>query len=108
MTRSPAGSGAAASSLTGVQILGTTPLTITLAPPVRFEGTLRGGDGDDTYIVDNVRDRAVENSAAGGHDRVKSSVTFWLSDHIEDLILTGSDAIDGFGGKPPTDENSHG
>jgi len=58
---------------------------------------MRGGAGDDTYFVDDVRDRAVETSAAHGHDRVKSSVSFWLGTHIEDLILLGGEAIDGTG-----------
>ncbi|MBU3059825.1 LysM peptidoglycan-binding domain-containing protein, partial [Pseudomonas indica] len=55
-----------------------------------------GGEGDDTYIVDNKGDKVVEQ-ANEGKDTVKSSVSFQLSDHLENLTLTGSDAIEGTG-----------
>ncbi|TMJ12581.1 MAG: hypothetical protein E6G94_13420, partial [Alphaproteobacteria bacterium] len=56
-----------------------------------------GGLGNDTYIVDNVADKAVETSAVGGTDEVKSSVTFVLGGNVENLTLTGSAAVNGFG-----------
>jgi Ca2+-binding RTX toxin-like protein len=59
--------------------------------------TMRGGNGDDTYKVDNVADKVSETSAAGGHDTVNSSVSFYLSGNVEDLILTGSANISGIG-----------
>lgn len=50
--------------------------------------TLVGGIGDDRYYVDNTDDQIVE-LANEGHDAVYSSVAFVLSDHLEDLYLTG-------------------
>ncbi|MBC2859101.1 M10 family metallopeptidase C-terminal domain-containing protein [Stappia sp. 28M-7] len=58
-----------------------------------------GGAGNDTYIVDNVGDMVVEN-AGEGTDRVYSSVNFTLSahsQHLENLYLTGSWNINGYG-----------
>lgn len=59
--------------------------------------TLIGGIGDDTYVV-NPGDRAVEK-AAGGLDGIKTSVSYTLTvaSNIENLELTGTAAIDGFG-----------
>ncbi|WP_137180750.1 cadherin domain-containing protein [Roseomonas sp. AR75] len=51
--------------------------------------TLRGGGGDDVYVVDNAADVIVED-AAGGHDLVRSAVSYTLADSLEDLVLTGS------------------
>jgi Ca2+-binding RTX toxin-like protein len=58
---------------------------------------MSGGNGNDTYIVDDAGDKAVEKVATGGTDLVRSSVTFTLGDHVENLILTGSAAIDAAG-----------
>lgn len=55
-----------------------------------------GGRGDDTYIVDNEFD-AVGESPGSGVDSVASSVSFTLSDNIENLTLVGAAAIDGTG-----------
>lgn len=57
---------------------------------------MSGGDGDDLYIVDNSGDTAVE-SADEGVDRVESAVSFTLGNHIENLTLTGTSAINGTG-----------
>jgi hypothetical protein len=57
---------------------------------------LAGGKGDDTYWVDNVFDYIGEN-ADSGTDLVKTSVTFTLGDNIENLIMNGSAAINGYG-----------
>lgn len=59
---------------------------------------MRGGKGNDTYIVDNVGDRVGE-AAGHGLDTVRASVSFTLSDHVENLNLTGQLAIDGTGNK---------
>lgn len=59
--------------------------------------SMYGGDGDDVYIVDNVNDLASESSSSGGHDKVYSSVTYGLSDNVEDLTLTGTAAINANG-----------
>ncbi len=58
--------------------------------------TMTGGAGDDTYIVDHASDRVVE-TAGGGSDTVRSSITYTLSGGIETLILTGSAAVGGKG-----------
>ena len=61
--------------------------------------TMIGGAGDDTYIVDSVGDITTETlaGAAGGIDTVKSSVTRVLGANLENLILTGTAAINGTG-----------
>jgi trimeric autotransporter adhesin len=58
--------------------------------------SLSGGSGDDTYVVDQSSD-LVKEIGSGGNDLVESSVTFTLSANVENLTLTGSAAIDGFG-----------
>jgi len=55
-----------------------------------------GGAGDDVYVVDSRSDIVVEGSA-NGVDLVKSSATFTLSSHVENLVLTGSGNISGGG-----------
>ena len=59
--------------------------------------TMNGGLGNDTYIVDNAGDVVFENSAAGGTDEVQSSGSVTLGSNIENLILTGPNAINGTG-----------
>jgi Ca2+-binding RTX toxin-like protein len=57
---------------------------------------LSGGDGDDTYIVDG--GDAISENAGEGTDTVLSSATVVvLSSQIENLVLTGSGAINGTG-----------
>ena len=57
---------------------------------------LIGLAGDDVYIVDDVGD-VVREAASGGTDVVRSSVNFVLRGEVENLILTGSAAINGRG-----------
>ena len=57
---------------------------------------LRGGAGDDLYRIDDPRDRVVE-LANEGTDTVESSLSFTLPDHVENLVLRGSRAIEGAG-----------
>ena len=57
---------------------------------------MRGGGGNDIYFVDNGLDRVIEESG-DGTDRVSSSVTFKLGDHVERLFLTGADEINATG-----------
>lgn len=57
---------------------------------------MTGGKGDDTYIVDTVGDTAVESSNSGT-DLVISSVAFTLGSYVENLVLGGSNAINGTG-----------
>ena len=58
--------------------------------------TMRGGAGDDTYVVDNAADVVVENVDEGS-DTVESGVTLTLGDNVENLLLTGTKAINGTG-----------
>jgi Ca2+-binding RTX toxin-like protein len=59
--------------------------------------TMKGGDGDDIYYVDNLGDLAVETSSEGT-DLVNSSVSYSLDgQHVENLTLTGIDDIDATG-----------
>ncbi len=58
--------------------------------------TLNGGAGDDTFIVDNTDD-VVQEAVDEGIDTVISTVTFTLPANVENLILVGSDDIDGTG-----------
>jgi trimeric autotransporter adhesin len=59
---------------------------------------LFGGDGNDTYIVDNIGDVVSETSSEGGaNDTVQSSVTFTLSNFLENLELTGAANINAIG-----------
>ena len=55
-----------------------------------------GGSGDDTYITDSSDDAVVE-SADEGTDLVFGSSSYRLSANLENLTLTGSAAIDGWG-----------
>jgi trimeric autotransporter adhesin len=55
-----------------------------------------GGTGDDTYVVDTAGDLVVEN-AGEGNDTVQASVTYTLTDNVENLTLTGSGTINGTG-----------
>jgi Ca2+-binding RTX toxin-like protein len=58
--------------------------------------SLAGGTGNDTYIVDDTSDDIGE-AAAGGTDTVRSSVSYTLGANLENLTLTGADAINGTG-----------
>lgn len=59
--------------------------------------TMAGGLGNDSYIVDNIGDKVIENPGEGTTDTVYSSVTFTLPDDVENLVLTGTGAINGTG-----------
>ncbi|MGZ8381791.1 MAG: beta strand repeat-containing protein, partial [Nitrospira sp.] len=58
--------------------------------------TVAGGLGDDFYVVDATGDVVTEN-VNEGNDTVQSSVTHHLVDHVENLTLTGTGAINGTG-----------
>jgi Ca2+-binding RTX toxin-like protein len=57
---------------------------------------MRGGGGNDTYTVDHAGDGVTEVSG-GGTDLVRSYFTYVLPDHVENLVLAGTDSIDGVG-----------
>jgi Ca2+-binding RTX toxin-like protein len=57
---------------------------------------MAGGTGNDRYAVDNVDDKVIEN-AIEGTDLVNASVSYTLSDNVENLNLTGVADIDGIG-----------
>lgn len=57
---------------------------------------LFGGSGNDRYVVDDRHDKVVER-AGEGEDTVYSSVSWRLDKHVENLVLTGTAAIDGWG-----------
>jgi Ca2+-binding RTX toxin-like protein len=60
--------------------------------------SMAGGLGDDLYVVDNVLDKVTEVSGTGsGVDQVESSVDYTLGANLENLVLTGDEAINGFG-----------
>jgi Ca2+-binding RTX toxin-like protein len=64
--------------------------------------TMRGTQGNDTYIVDDPGDVVDERGFTGigqnlSRDTVKSSVSYTLGQWVEDLQLTGSAAISGAG-----------
>lgn len=58
--------------------------------------TMEGGTGDDTYIVDSTSDIVTEH-ANEGTDTVESSATYTLRPYVENLTLTGTAAISGYG-----------
>ncbi len=58
--------------------------------------TMVGGAGDDTYVVDSTTDVVTEGTGAGT-DLVQSSVTYTLATNVENIILTGTTAINATG-----------
>ena len=57
---------------------------------------MKGNAGNDTYIVDNARDRVIEK-ANSGTDTIRSSVNETLSTNVENLALTGTGNLKGYG-----------
>jgi Ca2+-binding RTX toxin-like protein len=58
---------------------------------------LMGGVGNDVYYVDNTDYDTVTENAGEGNDTVYSSVTYWLPNNVEALILTGTGDISAVG-----------
>ena len=57
---------------------------------------MRGYGGDDTYVVDNAGD-IIGETPGNGTDTVQASVGYTLAPNVENLILTGTVAINGTG-----------
>jgi Ca2+-binding RTX toxin-like protein len=55
-----------------------------------------GGTGNDTYFVDNIND-VVQESSGQGTDLVNSSTSYTLTANVENLVLSGSDALNATG-----------
>lgn len=58
--------------------------------------SMSGGAGDDTYVRDNAGD-AVTELANEGTDTVQSAITYTVGSNVENLMLTGTGAINGTG-----------
>jgi|CXWL01.1.fsa_nt_gi Ca2+-binding RTX toxin-like protein len=58
---------------------------------------MAGGAGDDLYMVDHTGDTVIERANEGALDSVTSSVSYALSENVENLVLTGTAAIVGTG-----------
>ncbi len=60
--------------------------------------TMIGGLGNDSYYVDNISDVVTETSTLATEiDKVNSSISYILNANAENLILTGTAAINGTG-----------
>ena len=57
-----------------------------------------GGRGNDVYYVDNLGDR-IHESRGHGYDTVRSSVSYSLASHVEKLVLTGTEDLNGSGNR---------
>jgi Ca2+-binding RTX toxin-like protein len=57
---------------------------------------MTGGAGNDTFVVDSTTDSVIE-LANGGTDLVQSSISLTLGTNVENLTLTGINAINGTG-----------
>ena len=57
---------------------------------------LSGGTGDDTYVVYSANDQVIEY-AGEGNDTVRAGFGLSLAANVENLVLTGSAAINGTG-----------
>ncbi len=64
--------------------------------PLREDDVLRGGPGNDTYVIAMPNDRVIE-APNESTDTVYASLGYALPDHVENLVLTGTGAIRGTG-----------
>ena len=58
---------------------------------------MTGGLGNDTYMIDNTADKAIETKSTGGYDIVKSSLSYTLGSYIEEIQLLGTNNINATG-----------
>ncbi|HZX26398.1 MAG TPA: choice-of-anchor L domain-containing protein [Telluria sp.] len=65
--------------------------------------SMLGGAGNDRYVVDAATDKVIETTTAtsktdaGGTDTVEASVSWTLGNYVENLVLTGTAALNGSG-----------
>lgn len=64
---------------------------------------VEGGAGDDTLIVDNAKNKLIENGGSEGYDTVKSEVSYTLSENVEKLVLLGGANLNGKGNDDQSD-----
>ncbi|MFN3938568.1 MAG: hypothetical protein ACK4KW_13450 [Gemmobacter sp.] len=83
-----------ASNLAGTDANGTGSDVFRVLNPL-FRDVLRGGPGDDTYVID--RPDTVFENPDEGIDTVRASITYTLPDNVENLQLTGLRNINGTG-----------
>jgi Ca2+-binding RTX toxin-like protein len=60
------------------------------------DDTMAGGLGNDSYYADSAGD-VVTEAIDEGTDRVIASISYTLGEHLENLTLTGTEAINGTG-----------
>ena len=57
---------------------------------------MSGGTGNDTYVVDAAGDTVTE-AASAGTDTVQAGISYTLGANVENLTLTGTEAINATG-----------
>jgi len=61
-----------------------------------YGDTMSGGDGNDTYRINNTAD-VINESANQGEDTAQTSVSYTLGANVEDLVMSGHNDINGTG-----------
>lgn len=69
----------------------------------KINRNVEGGAGDDTLIVDDAKNKLIENGGSEGFDTVKSEVSYTLSENVERLILLGNANLTGKGNDDQSD-----
>lgn len=61
--------------------------------------TMYGTRYNDTFVIDNIGDVIVDGFGNSDVDTIESSIEFTLDDRFDNLVLTGTAKINGFGNK---------
>lgn len=61
-----------------------------------IKGLIYGGAGNDTLYVNNAKEKLIEASGEGT-DKIVSSVTYTLSNNVENLVQLGASNVNGIG-----------
>lgn len=69
----------------------------------KMNRNVEGGAGDDTLVVDDAKNKLIENGGSEGYDTVKSEVSYTLSQNVERLILLGKGNLTGKGNGDQSD-----